>query len=719
MKLKTFLIIIMVVSGSLYAFSILTDDDGRYRAYQTCDLPFVYKVNVSVTGDWLTAIHDGAYTWNKVKGAYFEFSDGGTTSVGQLGWDGTNLVYFDNGEGGNFPEGTNTIAFSMTYTEHYSNPLYRAKESDLIWNARDFPPATDVSPTQQDLQSVVTHEFGHHLGLGHAGEPGSPPGVGEVIPDATMYGYSSDGDTTSRSLHIDDIMGAVSIYPRWIVNGTVMDSLDSLPVNNVTYYLNGTPLATISSVILNVTYQKAGYVKYDTLQADQNTGYFSFISPKDEITLTLDAYGYEAKDTTVYLGDSLAIRQETDISVYLSPMPKYHVTINVYDQVNSDDVKAKIQFKAETDYINEITFQDTTSEDGTLHIDLVRDSYRIVVNPDLPYALTVIENIEINKDTTINIGLPKAEILLVDDDFSPSMPERDDSEDFYFDQISQLSSIDKIAYKEAYLDSLSPVGFLEVPIIIWFTGNNDQPAMNNKIALIKDYMEDNGKILISGNKLFESITDTLFVETYLHASFGGNSPTQLLRGEVGDPIGDGKFLGISVISAEMIQKDDHQHSTDVFKYLGQSNSGCIKFESGYKLVLFAFGMENIIESSSYLSPEEVFSSTIEWLSELTAIGFAQAELPQKNEIHQNYPNPFNPTTTIEFDLNKKQRISIEIFNSLGQKIRSLKSSVMNAGSHQIIWNGKNDHRKDVSSGIYYYSLKAKDYSKVRKMLLIR
>jgi hypothetical protein len=86
----------------------------------------------------------------------------------------------------------------------------------LIWNAAGYPPGTQGESDRQDMQSVIVHEFGHHLGLGHAGEaPGNGQhGGGETIREAVMFWSSDNGDTSNRSLHIDDIMGVTSVYPR-------------------------------------------------------------------------------------------------------------------------------------------------------------------------------------------------------------------------------------------------------------------------------------------------------------------------------------------------------------------------------------------------------------------------------------------------------------------------------------------------------------------------
>jgi len=90
-------------------------------------------------------------------------------------------------------------------------------------------------------------------------------------------------------------------------------------------------------------------------------------------------------------------------------------------------------------------------------------------------------------------------------------------------------------------------------------------------------------------------------------------------------------------------------------------------------------------------------------------------IPNTNFILSNYPNPFNPETTISFSLNTESTELI-IYNLKGQKIRQY--SIFNNQS-SIIWDGTDNNGKSVSSGIYFYKLKAGNFQRVKKMLLVK
>jgi len=90
-------------------------------------------------------------------------------------------------------------------------------------------------------------------------------------------------------------------------------------------------------------------------------------------------------------------------------------------------------------------------------------------------------------------------------------------------------------------------------------------------------------------------------------------------------------------------------------------------------------------------------------------------------LKQNYPNPFNPSTTIEFNLSQNgfAKVKLEVFNMLGQKVQTLFNGVLNSGTYQFKWDGRNDAAQSVASGIYFYKLTVNQNVKIKQMVLIR
>jgi len=95
------------------------------------------------------------------------------------------------------------------------------------------------------------------------------------------------------------------------------------------------------------------------------------------------------------------------------------------------------------------------------------------------------------------------------------------------------------------------------------------------------------------------------------------------------------------------------------------------------------------------------------------------EIPLTFALQQNYPNPFNPSTVIAYQLPQNEFVNLEIYNALGEKVRTLVNETQDSGKYDVVWDGKNNFGNQLSSGIYLYRLTAGNYVKVMKMVLLR
>ena len=113
-------------------------------------------------------------------------------------------------------------------------------------------------------------------------------------------------------------------------------------------------------------------------------------------------------------------------------------------------------------------------------------------------------------------------------------------------------------------------------------------------------------------------------------------------------------------------------------------------------------------------------------STIVAITPPDGTVPGRFELAQNFPNPFNPSTTIQYSLPQNGFVTLQIFNLLGQEVKTLVSSMQPAGLQSVVWNSTNNAGNTVASGIYIYRLTAGDpstssgpsFSQTRKMVLI-
>jgi hypothetical protein len=96
-----------------------------------------------------------------------------------------------------------------------------------------------------------------------------------------------------------------------------------------------------------------------------------------------------------------------------------------------------------------------------------------------------------------------------------------------------------------------------------------------------------------------------------------------------------------------------------------------------------------------------------------------AAVPGTFALKQNAPNPFNPTTGIAFDLPVASQVRLEILNVLGQKVKTLVNEFYEAGSHSVIWDGRDDYGSITASGIYFYRITAGENQAVKKMMMLK
>ncbi|HXV14781.1 MAG TPA: T9SS type A sorting domain-containing protein [Candidatus Krumholzibacteria bacterium] len=110
---------------------------------------------------------------------------------------------------------------------------------------------------------------------------------------------------------------------------------------------------------------------------------------------------------------------------------------------------------------------------------------------------------------------------------------------------------------------------------------------------------------------------------------------------------------------------------------------------------------------------------------LTYLGIVLIEidappLPFVDRLEQNYPNPFNPQTTIGFSIKESARVRIDVFDVSGARVRSLLDETRAAGSYSDVrWDGTNDTKQPVASGVYFYRLVAGGFRETRKMVLLK
>ena len=193
--------------------------------------------------------------------------------------------------------------------------------------------------------------------------------------------------------------------------------------------------------------------------------------------------------------------------------------------------------------------------------------------------------------------------------------------------------------------------------------------------------------------------------------------------------------GIQIsLAASGFQWDDIQlvNATEGLK-LAQADA------SGKRTILFYSEKGNVLESGqrdilSFLLPENLALNAAISVEEVIVVDRQARELevvlsesvlqmtlaPAVYSLIQNYPNPFNPTTTIRYELPKPGRVTLIVYNSIGQRVATLVDQAQPAGRHAVDWNARNDTGESVASGVFVYRISVDGvYSDMRKMVLLK
>lgn len=134
----------------------------------------------------------------------------------------------------------------------------------------------------------------------------------------------------------------------------------------------------------------------------------------------------------------------------------------------------------------------------------------------------------------------------------------------------------------------------------------------------------------------------------------------------------------------------------------------------------AFGAYTFAPSGNiYVSDEQNGLFIFAFKESTTDVNIETPDIPTEFALLDNYPNPFNPTTTLSYQLSKDAEVTLVIYNTLGQTIRTLVNAFQPAGFQRVVWDGRDDSGNLVPSGLYFYQIQTDGFRMTKRMLLLK
>jgi hypothetical protein len=368
-----------------------------------------------------------------------------------------------------------------------------------------------------------------------------------------------------------------------------------------------------------------------------------------------------------------------------------HGTVTGTD--NRPAANAKVTLFASSSFVPPFQLTDSTDAQGRYGFENIFISFGTIVKydslriePDVPYLRRTLPGpaVVAGTSTVVDATLSVADVLLVNDDPDGGFA------DFYTSALSGLNLKDYVwVQKDRGVAKASAMLRFNKNLLIWYTGNATgqtlTPAEQDSIAA---YLDRGGRVFLTGQNIAEGLQGSAFLQDRLHLSFVRNIDDPLVHGVQSDPVGRGLgniltagFGGANnQNSRDLLQPDNVAKVSIVYDTTAGTVAG-VRVENsvnGSKLVFFGFGFEAI----------------------------------------RLVPFP------IHYQLPKAATVKIEIFNTLGQKVKTLVNhESQSAGFYVAEWDGRNDAGTPVVSGIYFYHLEtisgADGFAKTRKMILMR
>lgn len=243
-------------------------------------------------------------------------------------------------------------------------------------------------------------------------------------------------------------------------------------------------------------------------------------------------------------------------------------------------------------------------------------------------------------------------------------------------------------------------------------------------TLVKKYLENGGSLFVSGSEIAWDLSykgstdDKAFFNNYLKAVFVSDNSSSKAVTSVASTAIEGCSFNISqTIPVDYPDEIGVNGGSSLCMVYANNKGAGVQYSGKFgtsdktgKLLYFGFPVESTADDANF---NLLISKAITFFSnKLTDVAHSNIA-PGNFSLAQNFPNPFNPSTIIKFSLPNQAKVSLKIYDVLGNEVASLIDEVKQAGTYEI------NYKTTLASGIYFYRLQADNFSETKRMLLLK
>lgn len=472
------------------------------------------------------------------------------------------------------------------------------------------------------------------------------------------------------------------------------------PLSNVYFAIDGPYFA---DTIMDLKIGEEDTIKFRMPWVPNDTGYYDFAAYSD------------------YPGDERVENDTFDTVIFVRPLRL--VSGMVYDP-GADGIYSQLYFQFIDDtgsvYIDST---ETDSSTGIFSIYLIDSLYRAFINTEIPYPDSVEEDIYVTPDSISDLTfyLNPADLLVINRDNEARYSE------YYEKPLDSLSVTYKVwAPVNQGLFPISRINEFNYNIIIWYTGKavTDNVTPNEQESLMV-FLDNGGKLLITGQNIGEEISGTQFYDDYLHAQLIDDSiytvycypDTQDLLGQhIGKLFTTGSQGAANQYSRDVIASDGDSYQ---FLYYDTSFTNCSGIwhndtVHNYQIVYCGFGVEAIDKRPAYMTRTEFLAEILTWFG---ILGIQEYGNQYCLFLFSIYPNPAHNRVKI-YSSNSvtPQKVSIKIYDISGRLIKTLlKQKTFDI----LVWDLRDSNGRYVPSGIYFVRFETENKNEIIKTVILK